>query len=150
VTWGANHYASRPPDSAAGILWDKREDLPPDDGSDGEYAWSNIGGSLRIFRHYWRGSIRKTEKVEAHVHINQKPIALSAYVFREHARLKPGDLVFVPFGGSGPDIPAAVAMGLRMIWCEASEEHCRIAVGKRLHAVAGEPVAAGPLFAGLT
>lgn len=151
VAWGSNHYGSRMPDSAAGILWDKRENLPPDDGSDGEYAWSNVGGSLRIFRHYWRGSIRKTEKVEPHVHINQKPIALSAYVFGEHAKLKRGALVFVPYMGSGPDLPAAVAMGLRVIACEVSEEHCRVAIAKRCGAVTAERAAqpAGPLFEGL-
>lgn len=151
VTWGANHYGSRLPDSPAGIFWDKRDDAlaPPDDGSDGEYAWSNIGRSIRTFRHYWRGAIRKTEKVEEHLCATQKPIALSSYVFREHAKLKPGALVFVPYGGSGPDLAAAVAMGLRMIWCEAVAEQCRIAVGKRLQAapVAESP---GPLFAGLS
>jgi hypothetical protein len=149
VTWGANHYASRLPDSSAGIFWDKRDDVlaPPDDGSDGEYAWSNIGGSIRTFRHYWRGAIRKTEKLDAHLHVNQKPIALSTYVFREHAKLKPGALVLVPYGGSGPDIAAALAMGLRLIWCEAIEEHCRAAVGARLHASPSSPLDALPLFA---
>lgn len=111
VTWGANHYASRLPDSKGGILWDKREHLPSDDGSDGELAWSNVIGRLVIFRHYWRGAIRKTEKADVHLHVNQKPVALCSYVFGEHAKLKPGDLVLVPHGGSGPDLAAAHAMG---------------------------------------
>lgn len=150
VTWGANHYASRLPDSAAGIVWDKREEFGSDDGSDCEVAWSNIGGSLRLFRHYWRGAIRKTEKLDRHLHVNQKPIALSTYVFTEHARLKRGDLVFVPHGGSGPDLPAAVAMGLRLIWCDAEQWCCDTAIA-RLGAVTAERAAepAGPLFAGL-
>jgi hypothetical protein len=74
----------------------------------------------------------------------------AVHVFRIHARLKPGDLVFVPYGGSGPDIAAAVVMDLRLIWCEAIEDHCRAAVGARLHAVGGDGagLAGLPLFGG--
>lgn len=104
-------------------------------------------GPLRIFRHWWRGALRKTEKENRHLHPTQKPIALSAWVF-ERAKLKPGDLVFVPYLGSGPDLPAAQKMGLRVIACEVVREYCDVAVS-RLGAItperAAEPV--GPLFA---
>ncbi len=146
VLWGGNHYGSRLPDSPSWILWDKREDVTPDNQADGELAWTNLGGPLRIFRHWWRGALRKTEKVEDHLHPTQKPIALSSYVFTR-AKLKPGDLVFVPYLGSGPDLPAAVAMGLRVIACDVERWCCDTAIG-RLGAItpekAAEPV--GPLF----
>lgn len=147
VAWGANHYADKLPAASGWILWDKREDQTPDDNADGEAAWSNLGGALRIFRHFWRGALRKTEKVEAHLHPTQKPIALCSWVYAR-AKLKPGDLVLVPYMGSGPDLAACVAMGLRCIACEVEEEYCRVAVGARLHAA---PVveSPGPLFAGL-
>lgn len=147
VTWGANNYAARLPPSAAWIVWDKRVTMPADDGSDCEMAWTNIGASGRMFRHVWKGLVRDSERGNAHLHGTQKPIALSAYVF-QRAKLRPGALVFVPFLGSGPDLPAARAMGLRVIACDVERWCCDTAIS-RLGAVtadrAAEPV--GPLFA---
>ena len=148
VLWGGNHYASRLPDSPSWIYWDKRDGSTPDDGSDGELAWTNLGGALRTFRHCWRGLARASETATPHLHPTQKPIALSSYVFTR-AKLRPGDLVFVPYLGSGPDLPAAVAMGLRVIACDVERWCCDTAIG-RLGAItpekAAEPV--GPLFGG--
>lgn len=145
VMWGANHYSV--PASPSWIVWDKREGQTPDDQADAEVAWSNIGGPLRVFRHFWRGALRKTEQEARHLHPTQKPIALSTYVF-QRAKLRPGALVFVPYLGSGPDLPAALAMGLRVVACDVEKWCCDTAIG-RLRAVtaerAAEPV--GPLFA---
>lgn len=138
VLWGANHYSERVPGLPSWIFWDKREEQTPDDNADGELAWSNLGGALR-----------KTEKEDRHLHPTQKPIALSTWIFRDRAKLKPGALVFVPYLGSGPDLPAAVALGLRVIACEVERAYCDTAIG-RLGVVtpqrAAEPV--GPLFGG--
>lgn len=152
VLWGANHYADRVPGSPSWILWDKREDIASDDNADGELAWTNLGGPLRIFRHWWRGALRKTEKEHVHLHPTQKPIALSDFVFA-HAtakkKLKLGDLVFVPYLGSGPDLPAAQARGLRVVACEVEEMYCRTAVARLGAAPHPEPAEKlGPLFAG--
>lgn len=146
ILWGANHYSDRVPGSPSWILWDKRENTTPDDNADGELAWSNLGGPLRIFRHLWRGTCRASETGVVHLHPTQKPVALSTYVF-QRAKLRPGALVFVPYLGSGPDLPAARAMGLRVVACEVMRDYCDAAIG-RLGAVtaerAAEPV--GPLF----
>jgi site-specific DNA-methyltransferase (adenine-specific)/modification methylase len=150
VLWGANHYAPRVPESSSWILWDKREDQTPDDNADGELAWTNLGGPLRIFRHWWRGALRKTEKEDRHLHPTQKPIALCSWVY-QRAKLKRGDLVFVPHGGSGPDLPACRAMGLRCIWVDCERWCCDTAIA-RLGGITAERAAepAGPLFAGVT
>ena len=144
VMWGANHYSV--PGSPSWITWDKREDTTPDDNADCEHAWTNLGGPARIFRHLWRGTCRASETGTPHLGPTQKPIALSTYVF-QRAKLKRGDLVFVPYLGSGPDLPAAVAMGLRVIACDVERWCCDTAIG-RLGAItnerAAEPV--GPLF----
>lgn len=147
VLWGANHYSDRVPGGPSWILWDKREAQTPDDNADGELAWTNLGGPLRIFRHWWRGALRKTEKEHVHMHPTQKPEALSAWVF-QRAKLKRGDLVLVPYMGSGPDLRPALAMGLRVIACEVEELYCKTAVNARLRAVAKpeSPAAIGPLF----
>ena len=147
VLWGANHYSDRVPGSPSWILWDKREDTTPNDNADGELAWTNLGGPLRIFRHLWNGLCRASEAGDRVLAPTQKPIALSAYVFGR-AKLKRGDLVFVPYLGSGPDLPAAQAMGLRVICCDV-EKWCLDTAISRLGAItanrAAEPC--GPLFA---
>lgn len=145
VTWGANHYASRLPDSPSWWTWDKRDGTGSNCNSDGELAWTSIGASARIFHHMWNGLCRASEIGEKVLAPTQKPIALCSWVY-SRAKLKRGDLVLVPYMGSGPDLAACVAMGLRCIACEVEEEYCRVAVGARLHAA---PVveSPGPLFA---
>ena len=148
VLWGANNYAARLPDSYAWFVWDKLGTMEPFDGSDAEMAWTNIGASVRLFRHMWRGVARDSELSTIGLHPTQKPIALSSYVF-QRAKLRPGDLVFVPYLGSGPDLPAAVAMGLRVIACDVERWCCDTAIG-RLGAITAEKAAepVGPLFGG--
>jgi hypothetical protein len=147
VLWGANNYASRLPDSRAWIVWDKTEEMQPNDSADVELAWTNLGGAERCFGHWWRGALRSSEKDERHLHPTQKPIALAAWIFRERAKLKPGALVFVPYMGSGPELAACVAMGLRCIACEIDENYVRAAVGARLHASPSSPLDGLALFA---
>lgn len=109
-------------------------------------AWTNLRGTLRTFRHVWRGLARASETGVPHLHPTQKPIALSLYVFRR-AKLERGALVFVPYLGSGPDLPAARAAGLRVIACDIEEWCCRVAVSRLRAAPAPEPPEQlGPLF----
>lgn len=128
VLWGANHYASRLPDSPSWWWWDKKDGTTPDDNSDGELAWTNLGGPAREFGHFWRGMMRATEH-GVRLHPTQKPVALATWGF-QRAKLKPGDLVFSPYMGSGPEARAALDMGLRFIGCEIVEEYCRAAVNR--------------------
>lgn len=150
VLWGANHYADKLPSSPSWILWDKRCETPPDNNSDGELAWCSPDGpwgkSVRIFRHLWRGLIRASENDAVHLHPTQKPKALVSFVF-QRAKLKRGDLVFVPHAGSLPEGPVCQAMGLRLIACEVSREHCDTAIS-RLGAITADRAAepCGPLF----
>lgn len=124
VLWGANHYASRLPDAKGWIVWDKRDNTAPDDGSDAELAWTNLGGALRTFRHTWRGLARASETGVPHVHPTQKPVALYSWLF--NWRTKPGDLIVAPYAGSGPDVLAARNLGRRIIAIECVEAYCEI------------------------
>ncbi len=147
VLWGANHYSSRLPDSSAWIVWDKRDGTAPDDGSDAELAWTNLGGALRTFRHAWRGLARASETGVPHLGPTQKPVALSVYV-GERAKLKRGGLLFVPYLGTGPDLVAAHKSGWRVVACDVARHWCDTAIG-RLGAITAERAAepCGPLFA---
>ena len=129
VLWGANHYSDRVPGSPSWIFWDKREGVLVNDNADGELAWSNLGGPLRTFSHLWAGMLRASEQGAASLHGTQKPIALCSWVY-QRARLKLGDLVFVPHGGSGPDLPACRAAGLRLIWCDVEQWCCDTAIAR--------------------
>jgi site-specific DNA-methyltransferase (adenine-specific) len=148
VLWGSNHYHDKLPPSPSMILWDKRDGTPSDSNADGELAWTNLGGPLRMFTHLWRGTARRSEK-DVNLHPWQKPEALSAWVF-QRAKLKRGDLVLVPYMGSGPDLRPAMAMGLQVVACEVEENYCKTAVNARLRAVAKPEAheALGPLFGG--
>lgn len=122
--WGANHYADRLPASPSWILWDKRDGSTPDNGSDAEMCWTNLGGPVRIFRHLWKGVLRASEagSNNAHLHPTQKPVALYSWLFQW--RTKPGDLIVAPYAGSGPDVRAARDLGRRIIAIECVESYC--------------------------
>jgi site-specific DNA-methyltransferase (adenine-specific) len=127
--WGANHYAQHLPASPSWWWWDKRDGGTPDDNADGELAWTNLGGPARQFSHLWRGMIKASEREDRRVHPTQKPVALATWGF-QRATLKPGNLVFSPYMGSGPEARAALDMGLRFIGCEIVEEYCKAAVNR--------------------
>ncbi|MBK9263079.1 MAG: hypothetical protein IPM54_25155 [Polyangiaceae bacterium] len=154
ITWGANYYASRLPDVDSWILWDKRDGSTPDKGADGELAWSNLGGPLRIFRHLWKGTLRASECSTLHLHPTQKPEALCAFDFAlamERRKLRRGQIILVTHGGSMPEIRPALAIGCKVIVCEVSGAYCHTAVRARLLSMRQVPLEAqtlGPLFDG--
>ena len=134
VSWGANHYASRMPDSPSWWLWDKREGIIPERSqADGEAAWTNVGGPLRIFRYFWDGLAQREKDTAGGIrlHPTMKPVALAEWGF-QRAGLKPGDLVFAPYLGSGPEVRAALNLGLRIIGCEVDADYCRTVVEHRV------------------
>lgn len=132
VTWGANHYASRLPDSPSWWIWHKRPGMADGvDFADGETAWTNLGGQLRVFSHLWMGVTTASEAGRDRIHPTQKPVVLCEWGF-ERAGLKPGDLVFAPYLGSGPEVRAALNMGLRIIGCEVDADYCRTVVEHRV------------------
>ena len=129
VLWGGNHYASRLPDSGSWWFWDKKCQTWECDQSDGEAAWTNLGGPIRVFRYQWlAGAAKDTPE---RLHPTMKPVALCEWGF-ERAGLKPGDLVFSPYLGSGPEVRAALNMGLRIIGCEVDAEYCQTVVDHRV------------------
>lgn len=109
ILWGANHYASRLPDSKAWLIWDKREGTPSDDNADGEAAWTNLGGPLRIIGHKWRGLIKASERGEKRLAPTQKPVAVMIEINERWT--KPGDVVADWYCGSGPVLLACERTG---------------------------------------
>ncbi|QCG93903.1 site-specific DNA-methyltransferase [Azospirillum sp. TSA2s] len=149
VLWGGNHFASRLPDSAAWIIWDKRCGVTPDDNADCELAWTNLSGVARIHRQLWKGLIRAGEeniaKAGGKLHPHQKPVALHEFVIRR-AKLQPGSLIADPYMGSASIAKAAIRLGMRYVGCEKDREHFETAV-RSIQAEWGAYVASPSLFA---
>lgn len=137
VLFGANHYASRLPDSPSWLVWDKREGTGPDDNADCEMAWTNIGGPARLFHHLWRGMIKRSERDEARVHPTQKPVELMRWVIRQ-LDLPRGSLILDPYCGSGSTGVAAIEEGFDFIGVEIEDAYVAIARA-RIEAAARAP-----------
>lgn len=132
ILWGANHYASRLPDSGGWLIWDKRrgaEDMAEKGWplGEAELAWSNVIGTTRVFRNLWSGLLRSAEKGEFY-HPTQKPVALMEWCL---GFLDENDTVLDPFCGSGTTLLAAKNLGRLAIGIEVESRYCEIAV-KRL------------------
>ena len=128
ILWGGNHFADRLPPSPSWLIWDKREGQTSDNFADCEMAWSNLGGPARLFSHYWRGLVRKSEQ-GTRLHPMQKPVALMKWCIAK-AGITAG-IVLDPYTGSGPVLRAAADAGLQAIGIEVEEWCCEIAA-KRL------------------
>jgi len=128
ILWGGNHYASRLPDRACWIVWDKRCAMPSDNNADCEIAWSSFSSPARVFRHYWRGWIRSGEENIAvsgdKLHPFQKPLALMRFCL---SLSKTTGTVLDPYCGSGTTLRAAKDLGRKAIGIEIEERYCEIA-----------------------
>lgn len=125
IFWGANHYANRLPNSPHWLIWDKqcKNGLHRDHG-DGEMAWVNRKGNVRIFRHTWDGFRRDSEKGVRRIHPNQKSIACIEWVLSWFA----GEVVLDPYLGSGSTVLACEKVGKTCVGIEIDPEY----VGKSL------------------
>jgi len=135
ILWGANHYASRLPDSGAWLIWDKRVGGTPDNQSDCEMAWTNLGRAARIHRQLWRGMCRAGEDSPARsgpkLHPAQKPIELLLWCVG-----KTTGTVLDPYMGSGTTGLACLRVGRPFIGVEIERRYFDIACERLTAALA--------------
>lgn len=124
ILWGANHYADRLPSSPRWLIWDKRVGLTTNDFADCEIAWCNVKGVARVFRHYWNGMMRDSERGTPRQHPTQKPIAVMRWCIEQLGNPRSiGDF----YMGSGTTGVAAAQMGLAFVGVEIDPSHFDIA-----------------------
>ncbi len=136
ILWGANNYTRHLVHSGGWLVWDKRlgaEDMAQKGWplSEAELAWTNIRGSIRVFRNLWSGLLRTEERGEFY-HPTQKPLRLMKWCLE----LAPdAHTIADPFMGSGTTLRAAKDLGRKAIGIEIEEKYCEIAAKRMSQSV---------------
>jgi site-specific DNA-methyltransferase (adenine-specific) len=119
VLWGGNHYASKLPDCACWLVWDKRDGVCSNDQADCELAWTNL----------WNGMLKDSERGEQRVHPMQKPVIVMAWAM-EQAKVPEGATVLDPYMGSGTTGIACLRTGRNFVGIEKDQKHFATAVAR--------------------
>jgi hypothetical protein len=124
ILFGANHYASRLPDSPCWLVWDKG--VSPDSTfSACELAWVNTGNHTRRYEHRWSGMVRagnRKDELKDRVHPTQKPVGLMMQILTDYT----GDPVLDIFLGSGTTMVACENLNRKCRGIEISPEYCAV------------------------
>ena len=116
VIWGGNYFADMLPPAAGWLVWDKGQRINQ---SDGELAYSNQGGALRIFEQN-----RVALLVEGAEHPTQKPVSVMVCSV-QHVR--DAKTILDPFMGSGTTLVACAKLGRKGIGIEIDPDYFEIA-----------------------
>ena len=115
IIWGCNYFADMLPSSSKWLLWDKGQRINQ---SDGELAWTNMDGALRIC------TLNRVElMLDGAEHPTQKPVRLMKWCIDQAGYSK---IIIDPFAGSFSTGVAAVQMGRQFIGIERNREYFRI------------------------
>jgi DNA modification methylase len=138
IIWGANNFASRLPDSACWLSWDRKTGRAADSNiGDCELAW--VRGvsykTIRAFRHMWAGFQRDSEVGHQHLHPTQKPVALMEWCL---GFFPDAQTIVDPYMGSGPTGAACVRQGRSFIGIEIDAAHFDTAC-RRIEASTRQP-----------
>ena len=125
VIWGGNYFADFLPATMKWLVWDKGQRINQ---SDGELAWTNVHGALRIC------TMNRVElMVDGAVHPTQKPVRLMAWCIEQMGM--PG-MILDPFMGSGTTGVAAINLGRKFIGIEREPKYFDVACRRIEQAVA--------------
>jgi DNA modification methylase len=120
IIWGGNYFGDSLPPAMKWLVWDKGQRINQ---SDGELAWTSIGGALRIC------TLNRVELMkDGAVHPTQKPERLIKWCIDQ---ADPAFTIFDPFAGSGTTAVVAKRLGKQATLIEREESYCEIAA-KRL------------------
>jgi len=116
VIWGGNYFADLLPPRGKWFVWDKGQRINQ---SDGELAWTNENGALRIC------TINRVElMLDGTDHPTQKPIRLMAWCID---KIKATGTILDPYMGSGTTGVACMNLGRKFIGIEIELKYFDIA-----------------------
>lgn len=119
IIWGGNYFADLLPPQMKWLVWDKGQRINQ---SDGELAWTSLGGALRIL------TLNRVELLmDGAEHPTQKPLRLMKWCLDQ---VPNANLIIDPFMGSGTTLRAAKDLGRKAIGIEIEEKYCEIAVNR--------------------
>jgi DNA modification methylase len=116
IIWGGNYFADYFTPQMKWLVWDKGQRINQ---SDGELAWTSLGGALRIC------TLNRVElMLDGAEHPTQKPVALMKWCLN----LVPHAMhILDPFMGSGTTLVAAKQLGRKAIGIEIEQSYAEIA-----------------------
>ena len=119
IIWGGNYFADFLPAEQKWLVWDKGQRINQ---SDGELAYTSIGGALRIYT-----LNRVALMLDGAEHPAQKPLKLIEWCL---SLVPNATTILDPFLGSGTTAVAAKNLGRKCIGIELEERYCEIAVNR--------------------
>lgn len=131
IIWGGNYFTDFLPVSGKWLFWDKCQTMPTY--SDGELAWSTIGGDA-VKQFTYNGSGMQA-KEKSRVHPTQKPVALMEWCL---GFLPDAKNILDPFMGSGTTLVACQKLGRHGTGIELDPEYFDIAC-RRVDEAARQP-----------
>lgn len=126
LLFGANHYASRLPDTSGWLVWDKGVS-PEATFSACELIWTNVGNHIRRYEYRWSGMVRKgarDDELADRVHPTQKPVGLCVQILEDFKEERILDL----YGGSGSILIACEKLGRRCYMMEIDVLYCDVII----------------------
>jgi len=120
--WGGNYFARDLGDSKGLFIWNKL--TGNNSYADGECAFTNKTGTLRIFTHQWCGAFKDSERGERAIHPTQKPVAVMRWCINF---AKNAETILDPFMGSGTTGVACAQLGRKFIGIEIEPRYFDIA-----------------------
>ena len=131
IVWGGNYFTDLLPVSGKWLFWDKCQTMPSY--SDGELAWSTIGGDA-VKQFTYNGSGMQAKEKDR-VHPTQKPVALMEWCL---GFLPDAKTILDPFMGSGTTLVACQRMGRHGTGIELDPDYFEIAC-RRVDEAARQP-----------
>jgi len=121
--WGGNYMARDLGDTKGLLIWNKL--TGNNSYADGECAFSNKVGTMRILTHQWCGAFKDSERGERAIHPTQKPVFVMQWCLGFAPKAQ---TILDPFMGSGTTGVACVNLGRLFIGIEREERYFDIAV----------------------
>jgi len=133
VLFGGQHYHTSLPQRGSWIIWDKRcphcggkkackvGPCRTNDIGDYEDIWCSFHTHRTIYRHYWNGGGKATERGNKRIHPTQKPVVLMRWLIESYTT--PEDLIIDPYAGSCATLLAARSLGRYAIGIELDAQY---------------------------